>query len=99
SAANLSYQADINQLPLGSVQAYPGVNSNALRPYLGYADIYQYTTGANFIYNSLQVQLKKQMTNGGLINVSYTWSKGRTDAPSYNYQPMDSYNLRGDWGP
>ena len=45
------------------------------------------------------MQLKKQMTNGGLINVSYTWSKGRTDAPSYNYQPMDSYNLRGDWGP
>ncbi|HXR74547.1 MAG TPA: carboxypeptidase regulatory-like domain-containing protein [Bryobacteraceae bacterium] len=99
SAANLSYQGDVNQLPLGTVQANPGVNSNALRPYLGYADIYQYITGANFIYNSLQVQLKKQMGNGGLINVAYTWSKGRTDANSYNYQPMDSYNLRGDWGP
>src|SRR5205085_1506062 len=34
-----------------------------------------------------------------LINVAYTWSKGRTDANAYNYQPQDSYNLRGDWGP
>ncbi len=47
----------------------------------------------------MQVQLRKQFTQGGLINVAYTWSKARTDANAYNYQPQDSYNLRGDWGP
>jgi hypothetical protein len=99
SAANLSYQQNINQLPAGTVQKNPGVNVNALRPYLGYADIFEYNTGANFIYNSLQVQLKKQFADGGLFNIAYTWSKGRTDANAYNYTPMDSYNLRGDWGP
>jgi hypothetical protein len=99
SAANLAYQQDINQLPIGTLQANPGVNVNALRPYPGYADIYQYNTGANFIYNSLQVQLKKQFSGGGLVNVAYTWSKARTDASAYNYQPMDSYDLRRDWGP
>jgi len=99
SAANLSYQQDVFQLPAGTLQANPGVNVNALRPYLGYADINQYNTGANFIYNSLQVQFRKQFEQGGLINVAYTWSKGRTDANAYNYQPQDSYNLRGDWGP
>lgn len=99
SAASLSYQQDINQLPAGTLPANPGVNANALRPYLGYADIYEYMTGANFIYNSLQVQFKKQMIGGGMFNVAYTWSKARTDANGYNYQPMDSYNLRGDWGP
>ncbi|MGH9663467.1 MAG: hypothetical protein ACRD9L_03470 [Bryobacteraceae bacterium] len=57
SAASLSYQDNINQLPAGTLQANPGVNVNALRPYLGYADIFEYNTGANFIYNSLQVQL------------------------------------------
>jgi hypothetical protein len=98
NAANLSYQDDINQLQPGTLQANPGVNVNALRPYPGYADIYQYVTGANFIYNSMQVQFKKQMAGGGLFNVAYTWSKARTDANSYNYQPMNSYNLRGDWG-
>ncbi len=99
SAANLSYQQDTNQLLPGTLQANPGVNVNALRPYLGYADIFQYNTGANFIYNSLQVQLRKQFTQGGLINLAYTWSKARTDANAYNYQPQDSYNLRADWGP
>jgi hypothetical protein len=99
SAASLAYQQDINQLQPGTTQAHPGVNVNALRPYPGYADIYQYMTGANFIYNSLQVQFKKQMAGGGLFNVAYTWAKARTDANAYNYQPMNSYNLRGDWGP
>ncbi len=99
SAANLAYQQDTNQLLPGTLQRNPGVNVNALRPYLGYADIMQYNTGANFIYNSMQVQLRKQFTQGGLINVAYTWSKARTDANGYNYQPQDSYNLRGDWGP
>jgi hypothetical protein len=98
-AANLAYQQDINQLKPGTTQANPGVNVNALRPYPGYADIYQYMTGANFSYNSLQVQLKKQMVGGGLLNFAYTLANGRTDANAYNYQPMDSYNLRGDWGP
>ena len=55
SAANLSYQQDLNQLLPGTLQANPGVNANALRPYPGYANIYEYMTGANFIYNSLQV--------------------------------------------
>jgi len=99
SAANLSYQDNINQLPAGTLQKNPGVNVNALRPYLGYADIFEYNTGANFIYNSLQVQFKKQFAQGGLFNISYTYSRARTDANAYNYTPMDSYNLRGDWGP
>jgi hypothetical protein len=99
SAANLAYQQDINQLLPGTLTSNPGINVNALRPYPGYADIYEYNTGGNFIYNSLQVQLRKQFKQGGLLNVAYTWSKGRTDANAYNYQPMNSYDLRADWGP
>jgi hypothetical protein len=99
SAANLSYQDDINQLQPGTIQANPGVNVNALRPYLGYADIYEYNTGANFIYNSMQVSFKKQFNYGGLFTTSYTLANARTDANSYSYQPENSYNLRGDWGP
>jgi hypothetical protein len=45
------------------------------------------------------VQVKKQFNKAGLINLAYTWSKGRTDANAYNYQPMNSYCLRCDWGP
>ncbi len=98
TAANLSYQDDINQLPVGTLTRNPGVNTNYLRPYSGYGNIYEFNTGANFVYNSLQSQFRKQFTGAGIINVAFTWSKARTDANGYSYTPMDSYNLRGDWG-
>ena len=105
SAANLSYLDDINQEPMGYGKTHfvPGstttlANANSLRPYAGYAVIQQYNSGANFIYSSLQSQFRQQFSKGGSLSVAFTWAKGRTDANSYNYQPMDSYNLRGDWG-
>ena len=104
SAANLSYLDDINQLAPGrGVTTYiPGTktleNTNALRPYLGYGAIQEYTTGANLVYNSLQSQLRKTFNGAGIVNVAFTWASGRTDANSYSYQPENSYNLRGDWG-
>jgi hypothetical protein len=103
SAANLSYIDDINQSKLGTTYVdLPGtttlVNSNALRPYQGYAAIQEYVTGANFIYNSLQMQFRKSLGHAGIISSAFTYASSRTDANAYNYQPEDSYNLRGDWG-
>lgn len=98
SAANLSRQLNLNQLREGTVQKNPGVNINALRPYLGYADINSFVTGSNSIYHSLQVQWKRQMARGGLLNVAYTWSKAITDASGYSETPMDSYNFKRDRG-
>src|SRR6185437_204306 len=52
---------------------------------------------------SLQVQFSEQIRgehfNGGSVNLAFTWASAMTDANGYNYTPMDSYNLRGDWGP
>ncbi len=89
---------NLNQLPAGAVQRNPGVNVNALRPYLGYADITHYITGSNLNYNSLQVLAKKQMSGGGLLSAAYTWSKSITDASGWNELPMDSYNFKRDRG-
>ncbi len=105
TAANLSYQDDINQLPVGYGTSHyvPGstttlANTNSLRPYSGYGNIYEFNTGANFVYNSLQTQFRKQFSGAGIISLGFTLSKGRTDANAYNYQPEDSYHLRNDWG-
>ena len=98
SAASLSRTLNINQLPVGTLQRNPGINTNALRPYQGYADIQQYVNGANSIYNSLQVQVRRQMGGGGLISMAYTWSRAITDASTYNEAPMDSYNAKLDRG-
>lgn len=105
SASNLSYIDDPNQPMLGYANTVfvPGTktaaNANATRPYLGYGNIQEYDSGGNFIYNSLQVQLRKQLSHAGIISSAYTYASSRTDANSYSYQPEDSYNLRNDWGP
>ncbi len=98
SAASLTRALNINQLPVGTLQRNPGVNLNALRPYRGYADIQQFVNGANSIYNSLQVQLRRQIRGGGQFSASYTWSNAITDASNYNEQPMDSYDAKRDRG-
>lgn len=85
-------QVNLNQLPVGTLTANRGVNVNALRPYSGYASINHNVTNAYFNYHSLQVQLRKQFSGGGLFNIAYTWSKAITDASGWNESPMDSYN-------
>ncbi len=89
---------NLNQLPTGTLQRNPGVNLNALRPYLGYANINHNVTASNFNYNSLQTQIKKQFRGGGLISMAYTWSKVITDASDWNEGPMDSYNFKNERG-
>ncbi len=87
-----------NQLREGTMLRQPGINRDALRPYLGYADITQLITGSNFNYNSLQAQLKKQISGGGLLSAAYTWSKAITDSSAYSETPMDSYNFKRERG-
>ena len=105
SAWNLAYIDDINQPRLGTRNNtyVPGTttlaNPNYIRPYLGYGTIQEYTTGANYHYNSLQTQFTQQYRHGGSVSVAFTWASAMTDSNSYSYTPMDSYNLRGDWGP
>ena len=110
SAWNLSFAENINQLQAGTRNStfVPGsttqiVNPNYIAPYLGYGSIQEYVTGGNFHYNSMQVQFSQQLRgerfNGGSVNLAFTWASAMTDANGYSYTPMDSYNLRGDWGP
>jgi hypothetical protein len=82
----------LNQLKGGTLQANPGINTNALRPYRGYADINQYVTSANFNYHSMQLLFKRSFTSAGLVNASYTWSKTLTDSSGWSDTVMDTYN-------
>jgi hypothetical protein len=43
--------------------------------------------------------MQTRMSNGGLVTLSYTWSKALTDGSSFDYQPQDSTNIHGDYGP
>jgi hypothetical protein len=88
-----------NQLRLGTMlRVPPGTDPNSLRPYPGLANINQLSTSANSNYNSLQVQLRKQMPTGGMLGIAYTWSRNITDATDYNSVPQDSYNIGAERG-
>jgi hypothetical protein len=98
-SGNLTWLKDINQGAAGIEAANPGVNRNALRPYKGYGEILEYTNGAHANYNSLQARMQTRFREGGLVTLAYTWSQALTNGSAYNYQPQDSTNLSGDYGP
>jgi hypothetical protein len=98
-STNLTWLKDLNQGAAGTEAANPGIARNALRPYKGYGEILQYTNGAHSNYNSLQARMQTRFKSGGLVTLSYTWSQSLTYGSAYNYQPQDSTNLAGDYGP
>jgi hypothetical protein len=98
-STNLTYRKNLNQGAAGIEGTHPGVARNALRPYTGYGEIYQYTNGAHANYNSLQVRMQTRFSKGGLVTLSYTWSKSLTDGSTFDYQPQDSTNIHADYGP
>jgi hypothetical protein len=81
---HLLQRANLNSTPLGanyqpqnldSTNANKVLPSQYLRPYLGFADIWYYTYGANSSYHSLQTALRRRYKNNLTYNVIYTWSK------------------------
>ena len=55
----------------------------------------------NSNYNALQVSFKRQMTQGFLYDLAYTWSHGISDVPmadQFGSFPQDNTNFRADRG-
>jgi hypothetical protein len=79
SASHLERARNINQLQPGTIQANPGVNPNALRPFAGFGSITQYETTGESRYNSLQAQVERRSTRGIGFSVAYTLSRNKDD--------------------
>ena len=79
---HLQRERNINQLQPGTVQANPGVNVNALRPYLGFATIRLSENTGRSIYHGLQLNLERRFRNGLGFGVAYTYSGCATTAPT-----------------
>ena len=78
SASNLERARNINQLQPGTIQANPGINPNALRPFKGYGSITLYETTGRAAYNALQVQVEKRSSRAG-FTAAYTLSRTKDD--------------------
>ena len=96
---HLQRESDINQPTTATVLANPGVNINALRPYLGYGSIRETDNVANSTYNSFQLTWNRRFANGFMFGVSYTLSKAYDDGSNQRDVIPDTYNAHNLWGP
>ena len=90
---------DINEPSVGALQAHPGVNVNALRPYKGFAAIQEEESVVNSTYKGLQVQWERRFNNGSAFSVAYTLSKSMDNGSNYRDIVPDTYNTSNLWGP
>jgi len=96
---HLQQLEQLNQLQPGTVQANPGVTTDALRPYRGFSSILQIDNRGSSIYHSLQASLNRRLSHGLLFGVAYTWSKSLDFGSDQSYQLPNYYNPSVDYGP
>jgi hypothetical protein len=96
---NLPEVFDINQPVAGALQANPGINVNALRPYAGFASIQEEEDVAQSKYNSLQIQWSRRFGNGFSFGLAYTLSKSTDNSTNYRDIVPDTYDTANLWGP
>jgi hypothetical protein len=92
-------ERNINQLQPGTVQANPGVNVDALRPYKGYAVIRSTNNDADSFYNGLQISATQRFSKGLAFGASYTYSKLYDDGSNQRDIIPNAYDASNLWGP
>jgi Carboxypeptidase regulatory-like domain len=98
SASHLERARNINQLEPGTLQRNPGVNTNALRPYLGFSTVTLYETTGTSKYNSLQAQVERRGNRGVGFNVAYTFSRTTDNGAGRNDLLPNAFDDSGYYG-
>jgi Carboxypeptidase regulatory-like domain/TonB-dependent Receptor Plug Domain len=98
-ARHLLGQFDANEPTVAAVTAHQTTQTNALRPYLGYATIRERGPIFTNNYNSLQTSLNHH-SHGLQVGVAYTFSKDlTTQSVDRDVYSTYQYNLMLDYGP
>ncbi len=95
----LQRERNINQLDPGEIQANPGVNIAALRPYLGYGAIRLSENAGRSKYNSFQLSVDKRYSNGLKVGFAYTLGKSEDNASNKRDVLFNTYDDTAFWGP
>jgi len=96
---HLQRESNINQPVAGTLQANPGININALRPYLGYGSIRETDNVASSMYNSLQVAWNRRFSRGFQFGLAYTLAKASDDGSGQRDVIPNTYDAHSLWGP
>ncbi|HJU44336.1 MAG TPA: carboxypeptidase regulatory-like domain-containing protein [Vicinamibacterales bacterium] len=96
---NLQRERNINQLTAGTLQANPGVNIAALRPYKGYGAIRLSENAGRSIYHSLQISADRRYSNGLKVGAAYTLGKSMDNSSNKRDVLFNTYDEDSYWGP
>jgi hypothetical protein len=94
----LQRERDINQARPGTIQANPGVNIAALRPYKGYGVIRLAENAGNSKYHSLQISAERRYANGFKFGAAYTLGRSQDNASGKRDVMFNNYDDSGFWG-
>jgi hypothetical protein len=92
-------ERNINQLAVGTLQANPGVNADALRPYKGFNIIRVTNNDANSRYNAFQLGLERRFTRGFSYSFAYTLAKSSDDGSAQRDVVPNAFDVHNLWGP
>jgi hypothetical protein len=95
---NNQRKRNINQLQPGTIQANPGVNPNALRPYRGFAVIGLAENSGRSEYHGLQLSVERRVSKGLHAGLAYTYSRARDDSSNLTDVLPNSYDDSAYWG-
>ena len=89
---------NINQLLPGTIQANPGVNVNALRPYLGLGILGLAENSGRSTYDGLQVSIERRFGTNLHYGIAYTYSRSYDNSSSLTDVLPNAYDDRAYWG-
>ena len=95
----LQRERNVNQLQAGTLQANPGVNIAALRPYKGYGALRVTENTGSSEYNSLQISGERRYSNGFKLAVAYTYGKSFDNGSDKRNVLWNTYDESIFWGP
>src|SRR5207249_3786745 len=95
---HLQRKRNINQLQPGTLQANPGVNVNALRPYLGYGPIGLAENTGRSQYHGLQVSVERRVARGVHAGIGYTLSRTKDDSSTLTDVLPNTYDDSAYYG-
>lgn len=90
---------NINQLEPGTIQANPGINVNALRPYLGLGILGLAENSGYSKYDGLQISIERRFATGLHFGMAYTYSRSEDNTSSLTDVLPNAYDDRNYWGP
>jgi hypothetical protein len=95
---HLERERELNALRPGTLQANPGVNVNALRPFKGFAFIPMGETSARSRYNGFQLEVNRRFARGFSYGFAYTLSESFDNASGRRDRMINPFDDTLNWG-